>query len=230
MWVLAELPTRSGPPRRAGRPSLTGGWRAILADPVLRVLLANNALVNALIMATAPLLAYRMLHDLGFSALEYGLGFGVPCLGGILGARLSRPLVARYGQHRILLVFGVGRVLWSIGLAFIGPGPTGLLLMMAVELGLITCMGVYGPVFSTYRLERIEPGTAARVLTAWTITTRTATAAGTALCGALAAIIGVHPALILAGALLIATAPLLPWSSPVHRPPVDKSATAGIDC
>jgi MFS-type transporter involved in bile tolerance (Atg22 family) len=220
---IRRIATPSPAPAHTERPSITGGWRAILTDPVLRVLLGNNALVSALIMATAPLLAYRMLHDLGFTPLEYGLGFGVPCLGGILGSRLSRPLAHRYGQRRILLIFGVGRVLWSIGLAFIGPGLTGLLLVMAVELGLITCMGVYSPVFATYRLERIEPGTAARALTAWTITTRTSVAAGTALWGGLAAITGVRPALIIAGALLLATAVLLPWFSPADRPAVDNT-------
>ena len=190
---------------------ITEGWRTIAADRDLRLLFANTVLVNALIMATAPLLTYLMLHDLGFTTLQYGLAFGVPCLGGILGARLSRPLVRRYGRWRILLGFGVGRALWLVGLAFLGKGADGLFLVMAVEIGVITCMGVFNPVFATYRLERAGDDRVARVLTAWTISSRTAIAVGTALWGALAALTGARTAIGIAGVLLIATGALLPW-------------------
>src|SRR5690606_11001839 len=57
------------PPERTGSrlADLGRGWRAIGADPELRALLANNALVAALIMATAPLMAHLMLGELGCS-------------------------------------------------------------------------------------------------------------------------------------------------------------------
>ncbi|NRQ40626.1 MFS transporter [Nonomuraea sp. NN258] len=205
------------------------GWRMIAADPGLRLMFANTVLVNALIMATAPLLAYLMLHDLGFTPLEYGLGFGVPCLGGILGAKLARPLAARYGQRPILLGFGAARAVWLAGLAFVGPGLPGLLLVMAVELGMITCMGVFNPVFATYRLRRLQDGTVARVLTAWTISTRTATAAGTALWGGLAALIGARAAIGVGGVLLVATAALLPWRREAAADPGDPEPAATAD-
>jgi MFS family permease len=151
-----------------------------------------------------------MLHDLGFTPLQYGLGFGVSCLGGILGARASQPLVRRYGQRKILLGFGVARVLWLLGLSFLGTGLAGLLLVMAVEIGMITCMGVFNPVFATHRLEHTEDGKMARVLTAWTISTRTAIAAATALWGVLAGLTSSQTAIATAGVLLLATS-VLPW-------------------
>jgi hypothetical protein len=50
------------PPARPERTSrlaeVTEGWRTIAADRTLRLLFANTVLVSALIMATAPLLAY----------------------------------------------------------------------------------------------------------------------------------------------------------------------------
>ncbi|GAA0329360.1 MFS transporter [Actinoallomurus spadix] len=211
------------------------GWRTIVADRELRLLFVNNALVGALIMATAPLLTYLMLHDLRFSTLEYGLAFGVPCLGGILGARLSGPLTRRYGQRRILLGFGVARAVWLVGLAFTGPGLAGLLVVMTTELGIITCMGVYNPVMATRRLVRTADDRLARVLTTWRAGSRTAVAGATALWGALAGLTSARAAIATAGVLLIATSLFLPWRTGEELPvrggedhgPADVAEAAG---
>jgi MFS family permease len=137
-------------------------------------------------MATAPLLTYLMLQELRFTPWQYGLVFGIPCLAGIVGARLSRSLARRFGQRKILLGFGTARALWLVGLPLAGPGLAGIFLVMTVEPGMITCMGVFNPIFATYRQHHTEDRKVARVLTAWTITTRTATAAATAVWGILA--------------------------------------------
>ncbi|QXJ19757.1 MFS transporter [Actinomadura graeca] len=200
------------PPVRGPRDAGIGeGWRAIAADATLRLLFANTVLVSALIMATAPLLTYRMLGDLGFSPLQYGLAFGVPCLGGIAGARASRRLVRRFGTRGILLGFGVARALWLVGLSIPATGLPALLLIMAVEMGMITCVGVFNPVYATERLRRTDDGRLARVLTAWTVSTRAAIAAATVLWGLLAAVTSPRIAIAVAGILLIATSLLLPW-------------------
>ncbi|MGF0171525.1 MFS transporter [Streptomyces sp. Marseille-Q5077] len=189
---------------------LPAGWRHILGHPTLRPLFLNTVLVNALIMAPAPLLAVLMLGQLGFPPWQYGLAFAVPCLGGLLGSRLSRRLVARHGRRRVLLTAGTLRAVWPVGLAFIGPGTPGLLLVMAVEFGLITCIGVFNPVLATARLDQTPPDRTTRTLTAWSITGKTATAAATALWGLLAALTGTRAAIALAGVLLLATPLLLP--------------------
>lgn len=189
---------------------LPAGWRHILTHPTLRPLFLNTLAVNALIMAPAPLLAVLMLGQLGFTPWQYGLAFAVPCLGGLLGSRLSRPLVARHGRRRVLLTTGTLRACWPVGLAFVGPGTSGLLLVMAVEFGLITCMGIFTPVLATTRLDRTPPDRTTRTLSAWSITSRTTTAAVTALWGLLAALTGPRIAIALAGVLLLATPLLLP--------------------
>jgi hypothetical protein len=182
------------------------GWRVIGADPELRALLANNALVAALIMATAPLMAHLMLGELGFSAFAYGLAFGLPCLGGFAGARLAR----RLDPDRVLRVAGVLRVLWIGPLAFVGPGLPGLLLVMAAQTATVTAMGVFNPVLATRRLRRPAPADVARVLLAWTVTTRLATATLVASWGVLAALVGTRAAVAVAGIALLATPLLLP--------------------
>ncbi|MFT7839101.1 MFS transporter [Saccharothrix sp. BKS2] len=204
-------PARIAAPR-AGE--LVAGWRHALTHPVLRPLLLNTALVNGLIMASAPLLAVLMLGELGFTAWQYGLAFAAPCVGGLVGSRLSRRLVARFGTHRVLLTAGALRACWSVGLAFVHPGAGGLVLVIAVELALITCAGVFNPVFATYRLGLLPPDLVARTLSAWTITTRLSTAALTGLGGLLAALAGTRTAIGVAGVLLLATPLLLPRRAP----------------
>ncbi len=193
---------------RAG--DLLDGWRYILADATLRRLLFNTASFNGLVMATGPLLAVLMLGRLGFTPWQYGLAFAAPAIGGLLGSRLARPLVTRFGQHRVLVVAGTLRALWPVGLVFLGPPAGGLLLVMGVELGLIFCCGVFNPVCATYRLERAAAGRVARTLSAWAVTTKVSTALLTAVWGVLGGVLGPRTAIGLAGVLLLATPLLLP--------------------
>jgi MFS family permease len=204
------------PERRAERArfgDLLEGWRFIFADRTLRGLFFNTVLVNALLLATAPLLAVLMLGQLGFPPWEYGLAFAVPCLGGLVGSRMSRRLVARFGRRRVLLLSGALRACFPLWLAFIGPGVRGLALVMATEGALIVSIGVFNPVYAAFRLERTGHERVARVLSAWSISSNATTAVLTALGGALAAATSPRAALAVAGTLLLATPLLLPRKS-----------------
>lgn len=216
------------PPKRDGAAGLrvrdlVEGWRHILTSPALRPLYFNSAAVNALIMAQSPLLAVLMLGRLGFSPFEFGLGFAIPCLGGLLGSRLSPQLVARYGRPAVLRVAGAVRAVWPVGLAFVGPGLPGLLLVIAMEAGLITTSGVYNPVLATHRLENAGGANVTRVLSAWSITSKISIATATALWGVLASATSPRFGLGLAGALLLATPLLLPRKpTPPKKPGADR--------
>jgi MFS family permease len=213
-------PVRADVPRlRAG--DLFEGWRYILTHPALRPLFLNTILVNGLIMATAPLLAVLMLGHLGFAPWQYGLAFGAPCVGGLVGSRLARPLVARFGQRKVMLTAGALRACWSLGLAFIRPGAAGIVLVVAVQLGLVTCMGVFNPVFATYRLQQTETDLVARTLSAWSVTSNATIAALTAVWGLLASITSPRAAIATAGVLMLATMLLLPRRD--HAPELARS-------
>ncbi|WP_327403136.1 MFS transporter [Streptomyces sp. NBC_01288] len=203
-------PERSGAPRlRAGE--LLDGWRYILAHPTLRPLLLNAMVVNGLIMAAEPLLAVLMLGHLGFSPWQYALALAASSgVGGFVGSRLARPLAARFGQHRVMLVAGTLRACWPIGLVFVRPGVPGMLLVIAVQLGLVTCIGVFNPLLATARLTHTAPDRVARTLTAWSISTSAAIATLTAAWGLLAAATTPRTAIALAGVLLLAGPLLLP--------------------
>ncbi len=202
-------PLRTDAPRlKAG--DLLEGWRYILGHGALRPLFFNTILVNGLIMATAPLLAVLMLGRLGFPPWQYGLAFAIPCLGGLVGSRYASRLVHRFGQHKVMFVAGALRACWSIGLVFIQPGIAGLVLVIGVELGLITCVGVFNPIFATFRLEQIATDRVSRTLSAWAIGSKAVIAAMTALWGLLAGLTSPRTAIAVAGVLLLATPLLLP--------------------
>ncbi|MEV0352995.1 MFS transporter [Nonomuraea sp. NPDC050680] len=204
-----ELPRRTGKSRaRAGE--LLDGWRHILTHPGLRALYFNNLLVGGLIMATEPLLAVLLLRELGFSPWEYGLAFAAPCVGGLIGSRLARRVVARYGQHQILRTVGTLRALWLIGLAFVRPGVAGLAIVMAVEFAIIISMSLYNPVLATYRLEHTPQDRVARTLSAWSISSSAAIALLSALGGLLADATSPRTAIAIAGLLILASPLLLP--------------------
>ncbi|MEU8998703.1 MFS transporter [Streptomyces caniferus] len=216
-------PARTGAPRlRAG--DLLEGWRHILAHPTLRPLLFNAITVNGLIMVSQPLLAVLLLGRLGFAPWQYGLVFAVPCVGGLVGSRLAHRLTARFGRHTVLLTAGMLRAIWPLGLAFVRPGVPGIVLVIVVQFGLVTCCGVFNPVLATYRLDHTAPDRVARTLAAWSISSSAAIAAMTALWGLLAALIGPRTAIAAAGVLLLATPFLLPHREIASR---DKLADAG---
>lgn len=202
-------PDRTAAPRQRAS-DLLEGWRHILTHPTLRPLFFNTILNNGLILAAEPLLAVLLLGRLGFSPWQYGLVFAAPCVGGLIGSRLARGLVARFGQHTVLLASGVLRACWPVGLAFVGPGVPGMVLIIALQFGLVTCNGVFNPVLATYRLEHTGADRVARTLSAWSVSSSACVAALTALWGLLAAITTPRTAIAAAGVLLLATPLLLP--------------------
>ncbi|WP_327683804.1 MFS transporter [Kitasatospora sp. NBC_00458] len=219
---ITAIRGREGAPRTTDRsPARAGamldGWRHIMGEPELRALYLNTVAVSGLIMATEPLLAVLLLRQLGFPPWQYCLAFAAPCLGGLIGSRLARPVVARYGRQRVFRTVGTLRVVWLIGLAFVRPGVVGLVTVMAVELAIIVNMSLYTPVLATRRLERTPDHLVARTLAAWSIGQQASIAVLTALGGLLAAATGPRTALAVAGLLALTTPLLLPRSDRTPR-------------
>ncbi|MFI2373283.1 MFS transporter [Streptomyces sp. NPDC018833] len=197
---------------------LLGGWRFILHDRALRCLFLNSILVGGLITATVPLLAVLLLDEYHFPAWQYGLAFGLPALGGFVGARLSARLVKRYGRHQVMTVSGWLRSLFPLGLAFIHPGIPGLLTVIFVEGLLITCMGVFNPIYATARLQRTPTDHAAQVLSTWSVSSKLVQATLMVIWGILATLTSPIAAITVSGVLLLATPLLLPKRTHLSDP------------
>jgi hypothetical protein len=97
---------------------------------------------------------------------------------------------------------------------------------MILEFGLITCCGVFTPVYATYRLERTRSDRVARTLSSWTVATRWTTAALTALWGVLAGITGTRTAIALAGLVVLLTPLFLPRRDRAAQPAVEPAPTS----
>jgi MFS family permease len=234
-FLLSAVGVRSlrtpEPPPPARRPTasrwheITAGWRYIAGHRGLRALFINAQLFGGAMMAASPLLTVLMLRDLGLSTWQYGLAWGVACLGGVAGALTVGRLTTRFGRHRVLLVSGVGRALWLWLLAFLPAGVPGMLLMMVIEFVAIYGSGVFNPAFATYRMTETEDGYLSRVIACWSITSRTVQPAFIALGGLLAALTSLRTALLICGLGVLASSALLPWrKSHVSSPPVPASS------
>ncbi|TGA97082.1 MFS transporter [Streptomyces sp. MZ04] len=206
---------------------LLGGLRFIFRDHALRRLFLNQILVGGLIMATAPLLSVLLLGQYHFPAWQYGLAFGIPALGGFVGARLSARLVTRYGRHRMMIVSGWLRSLFPLGLAFVRPGVPGLLTVIVVEGLLITCMGIFNPIYATTRLQRTPAELTAQILSTWSAIGKLLQAALMVIWGILATLTTPLAAITFSGVLLLATPLLLPKRTHLSAPaPIERRPTA----
>lgn len=229
-FVLSAVGVRSlrapEPPvqRVTTRPEISAGWRYIAKHQTMRALFVNSQVFGAGVLAIAPLLNVLMLRDLRFPPWQYGLAYGLPCLGGILGALCTKPLNARLGDRRVLLISGAARAIWYPLLAFVPGGTGGLLVIIAVEFLALFGSGVFNPAFATYRMAATEEGFLAQVIACWAISSRTVQPVGMLFGGALAALIGIRPAIGICGLVVLASGALLPWRRIGDRPPAPVSA------
>lgn len=113
-----------------------------------------------------------------------------------------------------------------LGLAFTHPGTSGLLTVIAVEWVLITCMGVFNPIYATERLRRTPQAHTAQVLTAWSVTGRLTQAALMTVWGVLATVVGPLAAITVSGVLLLGTPLLLPTRRHTRDPEPARPAVA----
>jgi MFS family permease len=219
--VPARPEAAAGRGLRARVSGIAIGWRYILRHPALRFLFLNSVLTGGLILATEPLMAVLMLGRFGFAAWQYSLAFAVPCIGGVVGSRLSNPLAARFGRRPVTLISGTLGACFPLGMAFMRPGVIGLVIVMAVQLCVITSMGMFSPLIATYRLELAPNDVVARVLSAWTATKSLTIAVLTALWGVLATLTSPLTAIVVAGVLLLGTPLLLRRGIPSDAVPAE---------
>lgn len=196
----------SGPARRG----FTDGWRFLLRSPELRPLFFNSVLFSGAVLWVTPLQTVLMLRDLGFAPWEYGLVLGVPCLGGLLGARLAPTLSSRYGARKVLLWTSFARTPWLLAAPFAFPGPAGVVLLIAADFGLLLVAGIFNPTYSAYRLSLIDDTVLTRTLTAWSTGTRTAKPIFITLGGIAAGVVGVRFSLGIGAVLCLLSAAALP--------------------
>lgn len=154
-------------------------------------------------------------------------GLGLSALGGVVGARCAPALTNRLGFRGTLLTFGVARTLWLGLIPFAEPGIAGLALIVVADTALLFCAGVFNPTFITYRIRETQDAYMARVVAAWSISSKVIQPLFILAGGLLAAATSTRFAIGAAAVLLLASTALLPWTdtdddpaTPAHTEPV----------
>ncbi|WP_457207853.1 MFS transporter [Nocardioides sp. P5_C9_2] len=190
---------------------VTTGWRHIFAHPGLAALFWNSVIFGGCIMMAAPLMTVFMLRDLGLDPWQYSLALGIPGLGGIAGSLCTGRLTRRFGDRSVLLTFGVLRTLWLGLIPLAPPGTTGLVVIIVADFLLLFSAGVFNPTFVTYRMRATADTHMSRVVTAWSISSRSFQPLFIIAGGLLAVTTSTRFALTAAAILLLSSAVLLPW-------------------
>lgn len=203
-------------PEHRWRVELVAGWRLVLTHPYLRALFLNALLFGGGIMLIAPLLTVLMLRDLQLAPWQYGLVLGAAGAGGLLGALLAPRVVARWGDRRALLVFGLARAVWMPLLAVAPSGVAGLVCVLVAEVLMMTCAGVFNPTFTAFRMAQTPDALMARVTAAWSVSSKTVQPLCMVLGGAVAALTDVRTAIGVGAVIVLSSALLLP--GPFRQP------------
>lgn len=192
---------------------VTTGWRYIFAHQGLTALFWNSVIFGGCIMMSSPLTTVLILRDLGLEPWQYGLALGVPGLGGIAGSLCTRRFTKRFGDRSVLLTFGVLRTLWLGLIPLAPPGTTGLIVIIVSDCLLLFSAGVFNPTFITYRMRATADTHMSRVVTAWSISSKSFQPLFIIAGGLLAAATSTRFALVLAAGVLLTSALLLPWKA-----------------
>lgn len=205
LMLLRCPPTPPAPPHPQDRGMLTG-WRWIAGHPALRLLYLNAMVFGGAVMWTSPLMAVRLLQDLHATPWQYGLTLGVPCLGGLAGALLSPRLAAQAGQHRLLVLSGIGRAPWLLALPFLDN----VWAVTVCETMLLLGAGLFNPLFAAYRMTATPDHLMGRVVAAWAMGSKTVQPAFMLLGGIAATVWSTRTSLLLAGIMCLASIACLP--------------------
>lgn len=206
-----EPPAPTRTPEHHWAKDFLAGWHYILGHRGLAALFWNSLVFGGCIMASSPLITVFILRDKGFQPWQYGVVFGVSGVAGVAGSLLVKPAVRRFGERKVLLVAGAGRNLWLGLIPLASAGAGGLVLITLSELLLLVFVGVFNPVFATYRMNNTDDQHMSRVTMAWSISTRTVQPVFIAAAGAFAAATSARTAMFVLAAILLTATVLLPW-------------------
>jgi MFS family permease len=134
LWRIRPAEPASEQSSAGGR--FVAGLRFIATSPILRASLAATAWVNLFTFAYFAELILFATDQLGVSALQLGLAFGVGGLGAVLGAAVLRRLTVTFGLGR---TFTLGFLAYTAPIALVplahGGKPVILLLLFLAEFG-----------------------------------------------------------------------------------------------
>ena len=212
-YFIARVHTPAGAqPReraaREGRGSLVGGFKAIAAEPRLRLLIGLYGAQCFVAGALGVFVVVIALQLLGLGTAGVGLLQAACGIGALLGAAVALSLVAR---ARIAADFAIGLLLWGMPLLLVGAAPTAI--VAALALGVVGVGNTLVDISAMTLLQRAAPPeVAARVFGCLESVIIGSIALGALATPGLIALLGVRGALVAIGSLLPVLS-LLRWRS-----------------
>jgi len=220
-WCLLGLrgrePRESYEPRARAplRREVAAGLRFVRADPFMRVDAIEAGLANLFLTAVDALLVVFLVRDVHLSAGGVGLVMAIASLGGVVGAALARPLARAVGSARALLVCALAGLPFGLLLPLARPG-AGVLFAVAGQLPVVVGVVASNVIVGSFMQTYVPAEMLARVSAAIRTIAFSAMPAGALLAGALAAALGLRPALwILSAGLALVGGVFV--ASPVRR-------------
>lgn len=194
----------------------SAGWHHIFRSPELKPLFWNSLVFGGGLMLAGPLMSIFYLRTIELEPWQYGVALGVPCLGGLLGAITASRLSNVLGERRTLLTAGAVRTLWTGCIALAPAGVPGLVVAVLANSALLFSAGVFNPTFAAWRMQHTADSHMTRVLTAWSVSSKTIQPACMLLGGVLAAVTDIRTAIFISGLIVASSIFFLPWRSPVR--------------
>ncbi len=133
---------------RMGRPSAAGGigalarYRALLGQPSARRLLLMVGIEGALAFAAPPFIGAFLVEGYRLSYSLAGFLLGAAGLGALVYTLSAGQFVCRFGERGLLVLGGVGMVVWLGGIALMPAVPVVAVLSFLGGLSLVSFHGV----------------------------------------------------------------------------------------
>jgi len=210
---------RLASPRRVStlRQDVAEGMALVFRDPYLRALTFFGGLANFALDAFAALVVMFLVRVVGLAAGPTGLLTALPGLGGLLAAFAARPVIAKIGSARSLLLATGGALPFALLIPLTGQGLR-LVFYAAGVLVSATGVTVGNIILATFRQVYCPPGMLGRVSATMRLVIMGTSPFGALAGGALGTWLGPRSALwVVLSILAVSAAPLLGPGFTRHR-------------
>jgi MFS family permease len=161
--IHASEPNHTGHRERSRlRRDIAAGIRLVSADPYLRQLSLFGGAANFALDGYAAVMVVFLVRVVGLGAGLVGVLVAVPGVGGLTGALLARPISARLGTARTMLVSTLGALPFALLTPLAAAGPR-LACYVAGILVAAAGVGIGNVVQATFRQTYCPAGTLGRV-------------------------------------------------------------------
>ncbi|MEV6155799.1 MFS transporter [Nonomuraea sp. NPDC052129] len=202
-------------PRRRLRSEIRDGLRTVVGDPLLRGNMFYGCVANLALTGYQSLLVVFLVGDIGLSAGTTGALLAATSAGGVAGAFAARPLAARLGSARAVLLGKAGLAPLGLLIACADRG-VGLVLFVAASITIIGGIVAGNVIFSGFTQSYVPGELMGRVSTSIQVVNFGAIPLGALLAGTLAEAFSVRAALwVMLG--VFALSGLILLASPLRR-------------